>query len=87
MGTSMILAGLGLAAVGFAGRYAARSAPQAAKKMEEAFKAMPKIDAQTWQGRYDYTCERALKHKFKGNSITFYNMTLIVLLVRLFSKI
>ena len=28
MGSSIILAGLGMAAVGFAGRYAARSAPQ-----------------------------------------------------------
>ena len=48
MGTSMIIAGLGLAALGFAGRYAARSAPQAAAKMEEALKTMPKLDANTW---------------------------------------
>ena len=45
MTSSLILAGLGLAAVGFAGRYAARSLPAATKKMEEAFKTVPKLDA------------------------------------------
>ncbi|TRY68493.1 hypothetical protein TCAL_13330 [Tigriopus californicus] len=46
--SSMIMAGLGLAAVGFAGRYAARQLPNAAKSMEEAIKSMPKLDAATW---------------------------------------
>lgn len=41
----MIMAGLGLAAVGFAGRYAARAMPHAAKKMEETMKAVPTLDA------------------------------------------
>lgn len=48
MGGSVILAGLGMAAVGFAGRYAARSMPQMATKMEEAMKTMPKLDAESW---------------------------------------
>ena len=48
MSSGLIVAGLGLAAIGFAGRYAARAAPQMAKKMEEAVKTMPKLDAQTW---------------------------------------
>ena len=41
----MILAGLGLAALGFAGRYVARSMPTAAKRVEESFKTMPALDA------------------------------------------
>lgn len=48
MGSTMILAGLALAGVGLAGKYAVRVAPQATQKMEEAMKSMPKIDAQTW---------------------------------------
>ncbi|VEN53135.1 unnamed protein product [Callosobruchus maculatus] len=41
----IILAGLGLAAVGFAGRYALRQMPQAAKQFNEAIKNLPKFDA------------------------------------------
>jgi DnaJ family protein C protein 19 len=48
MGSSLIMAGLGMAAVGFAGRYAARSMPQLAQKMEQAAKTMPKIDSESW---------------------------------------
>ena len=49
MSSSLILAGLGLAAVGYAGRFASRRMPDAAKKMEQAFQAMPKLDAsQAW---------------------------------------
>jgi len=48
MGSSLILAGLGMAAVGFAGRYAARSMPQLAQKMEQSMKQMPKLDAESW---------------------------------------
>lgn len=48
MGSSIILAGLALAGVGLAGKYAVRVAPQATQKMEEAMKAMPKMDSQTW---------------------------------------
>eukprot|EP00095_Tigriopus_kingsejongensis_P011922 snap_masked-scaffold507_size152468-processed-gene-0.19 protein:Tk11922 transcript:snap_masked-scaffold507_size152468-processed-gene-0.19-mRNA-1 annotation:"domain-containing protein" len=46
--SSAIMVGLGLAAVGFAGRFAARQMPQAGQKMEQAFKGLPKLDAQTW---------------------------------------
>ncbi len=48
MASSLIAAGLGLAAVGFAGRYVARNMPNAAKKMEESFKTMPKLDSKAW---------------------------------------
>jgi len=48
MASSLIMAGLGLAAVGFAGRYAARSMPQAAKKWEEKMRSMPKLDSNAW---------------------------------------
>ena len=48
MSTSLILAGLGLAAVGFTGRYVARTMPHAAKQWEQAFKSMPRLDSQTW---------------------------------------
>ena len=48
MGTSIILAGMAMAGIGLAGKYAIRVAPQATQKMEEAMKTMPKIDAQTW---------------------------------------
>lgn len=48
MSTSLIVAGLGLAAVGFTGRYITRVMPQMAQKMDQAFKTMPKLDSQTW---------------------------------------
>ena len=35
MGSSIIMAGLGMAAVGFGGRYLARTMPQFAKRAEE----------------------------------------------------
>ena len=37
MSSGVILAGLGLAAVGFGGRYIARTMPQLAQKMEVVF--------------------------------------------------
>jgi len=50
MASSMILAGLGMAAVGFAGRYAVRTMPQMAQKMEQSVKtmSMPKLDSESW---------------------------------------
>ncbi|KAG8242926.1 mitochondrial import inner membrane translocase subunit TIM14 [Homalodisca vitripennis] len=44
MSSGLILAGLGLAAVGYVGRYALRAAPQMSQKMAEALKALPKIE-------------------------------------------
>lgn len=41
----IILAGLGLAAVGFAGRYALKQLPNMSKTMNEALKNIPKFDA------------------------------------------
>jgi DnaJ family protein C protein 19 len=42
----VILTGLGLAALGFAGRYAVRVAPVFSQKMADAVKSLPKMDAQ-----------------------------------------
>lgn len=43
----MILAGLGMAAVGFAGRYILRQMPNASMKFAEAVKNLPKFDAES----------------------------------------
>lgn len=43
--SNMVVAGLGLAAVGFAGRYILRRAPHLSKQMNEAMKNLPKMDA------------------------------------------
>jgi len=48
MSTTAIIVGIGIAAVGFAGRYAVRVAPHAAKTMEEAMKTMPAVDSAAW---------------------------------------
>ena len=49
MSTSLILAGLGLAAVGIAGRVALRSMPKAVENMENAIKSMPsQLDSAAW---------------------------------------
>lgn len=45
--TGVILAGLGIAAVGFAGRYALRQLPNVSKTMNEAMKNLPKFDTET----------------------------------------
>lgn len=42
--SSVILAGLGLAAVGFVGRYVLRAAPTMSQKMSEALKSFPTLD-------------------------------------------
>lgn len=41
----MILAGLSLAAVGFAGRYLVRRAPQMSQKLSEAMKSFPTAES------------------------------------------
>lgn len=45
--SSIILAGLGMAAVGFAGRYIMRQIPNASTKFAEAMKNLPKFDAES----------------------------------------
>ncbi|XP_055540822.1 mitochondrial import inner membrane translocase subunit TIM14 [Wyeomyia smithii] len=47
MSTSVILAGLGLAAIGFGGRALLRQMPNAASKMQEALQSLPKFDAKS----------------------------------------
>lgn len=42
----LIVAGLGIAALGFAGKYALRAAPSVSQKMAEALKSLPKMDSQ-----------------------------------------
>ncbi|GJQ67350.1 hypothetical protein Trydic_g8242 [Trypoxylus dichotomus] len=54
MGSSVILAGLGLAAVGFAGRYVLRQMPNVSKTMNEAMKNLPKFDMDTVAGSKYY---------------------------------
>lgn len=43
----MVLAGLGIAAVGFAGRYLLKQMPNASMKFAEAVKNLPKFDAES----------------------------------------
>ncbi|XP_045761487.1 mitochondrial import inner membrane translocase subunit TIM14 isoform X1 [Maniola jurtina] len=45
--SSIILAGLGMAAVGFAGRYILRQMPNASTKFAEAMKNLPKFDSES----------------------------------------
>ena len=49
MSTSLILAGLGLAAAGFVGRYVARTSPMFIKQAEEKLKSIPTLtSSETW---------------------------------------
>lgn len=48
MSTTAIVVGLGVAAVGFLGKYALRAAPAASQKFSEALKSLPKMDSQTF---------------------------------------
>lgn len=50
----MVAAGLGLAVLGFGGRYVMRQLPNVAKTMQEAMKSMPKIDGNTIAGSRYY---------------------------------
>lgn len=45
--SSVIIAGLGMAAIGFAGRYVLRQIPNASTKFTEAIKNLPKFDAES----------------------------------------
>lgn len=45
--SSVIVAGIGLAVVGFAGRYVLRTMPQMSQKVAEAMKSLPKFDAES----------------------------------------
>ncbi|XP_023037118.1 mitochondrial import inner membrane translocase subunit TIM14 isoform X3 [Drosophila willistoni] len=47
MASSLILAGLGVAAVGFAGKHLVRRMPQMTTKINEALKNLPKFDAES----------------------------------------
>lgn len=49
MSTSVILAGLGLAAAGYAGKFLIRASPGIARNVESAMKSLPNlVDGQTW---------------------------------------
>ena len=49
MSTSLILAGVGLAVAGFAGRYIARTSPRIIKQAEETFKSIPTLtSSEAW---------------------------------------
>ncbi|CAL7949821.1 unnamed protein product [Xylocopa violacea] len=43
----LIVAGLGIAAISFTGRYILKRMPHLSQKMAEAYKSIPKIDSQT----------------------------------------
>lgn len=45
--STIVVAGLGLAAVGFAGRYAMRQMPNITTKMSQAMQSLPKFDAES----------------------------------------
>ncbi|KAG7202568.1 hypothetical protein KM043_009764 [Ampulex compressa] len=47
MTSLLVITGIGLAAVGFTGRYVMRRLPGLSQKLNEAMKSMPKLDAQT----------------------------------------
>ncbi|XP_039964419.1 mitochondrial import inner membrane translocase subunit TIM14 [Bactrocera neohumeralis] len=47
MASSIIVAGIGLAAVGFAGKHLMRRMPAMATKLNETMKNLPKFDAET----------------------------------------
>merc|ERR1712203_1267773 len=48
MGSSLILVGLGMAAVGLAGRVASRHAPKAFANMEQVLKNVQTLDSGAW---------------------------------------
>ena len=48
MPTSLILVGLGMAAIGVGGRIALRTAPKALSNMENVLKSMPQLDSKAW---------------------------------------
>ena len=47
MASTLVVAGITLAAVGFTGRYVLRRMPAISQKMSEAVKNIPKLDSQT----------------------------------------
>ena len=47
MTSTLIAAGIGLAVVGFTGRYILKKMPQLSQKMAEAYKNVPKLNSQT----------------------------------------
>ena len=55
MSSGLILAGLGMAAVGFAGRIAVRTMPKAVENMEQVIKSMPQqLDSKAWSNSKYY---------------------------------
>ncbi|XP_034950903.1 mitochondrial import inner membrane translocase subunit TIM14 [Chelonus insularis] len=47
MASTAVVVGVGLAVVGFTGRYIMRSMPTLSKRMSEAYKTLPKLDSQS----------------------------------------
>lgn len=67
------MAGLGLAAVGFVGRYALRQLPNVQKTVNEAMKNLPKFDAESmapskyYKGGFDNKMNRREAALILGN--------------------
>ncbi|XP_057325958.1 mitochondrial import inner membrane translocase subunit TIM14 [Microplitis mediator] len=47
MASTAVVAGIGLAVIGFTGRYILKSMPTLSKRMAEAYKTLPKLDSQS----------------------------------------
>lgn len=64
------MTGLGLAALGFVGKYALRAAPGMSQKMAEAVKTLPKMDSQVNMGRllFAYLLTRAQELQTVGDN-------------------
>lgn len=60
MSSSLILAGLGLAAVGYIGRHVIRQMPNVTKTFNEAIRTLPKFDASSkyYKGGFDTKMNR-----------------------------
>ena len=83
MASSLILVGLGMAALGVGGRIALRTAPKAISNMENIIKAMPsQIDSKAWAnskyykgGFEDKMTKREVLYKFYISMYLIYDIS------------
>lgn len=77
--TTLIAAGLGIAVIGFAGRFVLRQMPHISKTMSEAVKSMPKLDSQViWLLRRNLLAIRRIRiyDLTTNNKLTIFNVFL-----------
>lgn len=83
--SSLILAGLGVAAVGFAGKHLIRRMPAMTSKFNEAMKNLPKFDAETlanskyYKGGFDPKMNRREASLILGVSPTASKLKVFVI--------